>query len=289
MSLLRFRVRLPIAVALAILMLSAGWAQADAGRPDCYVLAAGVDNYPNANKLRGCLNDARNTAAAFRRQQGVLFGKVVTHTLLDGNATSGRITQKLHRIARQGSAGDYVVIFLSGHGGRTASNRSWYFLSYDYDPNRQAATTLSDRQLLDAAHVMVEQGKKVIVIIDACFSGQFNVTARPYLAKYRNPNGGGLVLMLSSSANQTSAALGQYSAFAKAFADAMTHADLNHDGTITLREVRSYCYERTYELMRLKKMTAKQDSEVHWSASISGNMPLARIQRANTWTGRAEK
>ena len=34
--------------------------------PDCYLVSAGVDNYRNANKLNGCLNDAHNTTAAFK-------------------------------------------------------------------------------------------------------------------------------------------------------------------------------------------------------------------------------
>jgi hypothetical protein len=183
----------------------------------------------------------------------------------------------MQALSRKGAAGDYVVIFLSGHGGRTQNNQAWYFLPYDYHSQRHAATALTDRQILDAADVLVKQNKKVFVIIDACFSGQLNLSAQPYLRNYRNPQGGGLVLMLSSSADQTSQALGKYSAFAKAFADSMVVADLDRDGTITLDEIRRDSFQRTHDLIRKAGMNAKQDSEIHWSASINGNMPLARV------------
>jgi hypothetical protein len=69
------RNRLPLSVGLAILI-STSWALAGGYAADCYVVSAGIDNYPRANKLQGCLNDARNTTAAFKAQQGLIFQKV---------------------------------------------------------------------------------------------------------------------------------------------------------------------------------------------------------------------
>jgi hypothetical protein len=185
----------------------------------------------------------------------------------------------MQNLARVGNAGDVVVIFLSGHGGRTNDNQSWYFLPYDYDARRHGQTALTDRQILDSADVLVNQGKKVFIIVDACYSGQLRISAQNYLGKHRNPQGGGLVLMLSSSANQTSAALGQYSAFAKAFVDAMNAGDLNRDGKVTIDEIRRYSYSRTHDLIREHGQTGQQDCEVAWSPSISGNMPVAMLQQ----------
>lgn len=281
----------PFALCLGFVVyaLSAGFGRA----ADCYVLSAGVDNYPHANKLHGCLNDARNTAAAFRAQKGLLFGAVHSHTLLDGDATVGNLRTQLDNIARTGAAGDFVVLFLSGHGGRFNSNRSWYFLPFDYDA-KDPATRLTDRELLAAADVFVRQGKKVVIIIDACFSGQLRAAAQDYLAKYDDPRGGGLILLLSSGAAQTSQALGDFSAFAKAFADAMNgNADLNGDGQITLQEIGSYAFERTHQLIREHrngadkggKKTPDQDSEAAWSPSIGDSLPLAVVERFRTWSG----
>src|SRR4051794_8943685 len=106
-----------ILLALAVLASSTGWLRADGSIPACYVLSAGVDNYPNVGKLNGCLNDAHNTTAAFQSQQGHLFSKVHAQTLLDQQATRGNILQRFKNFAKQGTAGDVMVLFLSGHGG----------------------------------------------------------------------------------------------------------------------------------------------------------------------------
>ena len=249
-------------------------------RPDCYVLSAGVDNYRNANKLNGCLNDARNTMAAFKAQQGTLFRKVESEILLDGTASRGAILEKFRNFSKQGAAGDFIQLFLSGHGGRTNGNKTWFFLPFDFHPNNETGTTLTDKQILDVGDALVKQKKNVVIVIDACFSGQLQATAEPYLSRYKKAQDGGMILMLSSSAEQTSAALGNYSAFAKAFADAMTPSgDLNRDGKITLGEIKEYSSRRTAQLLAGARLTARQDSSVTWSPSFSKDTLLGATQK----------
>jgi hypothetical protein len=244
--------------------------------PDCYLVSAGVDDYRNANKLRGCLNDARNTAAAFKAQHGIAFGKVEAQILLDATATRGAIHQRLANFTKQGKSNDFMVLFLSGHGGRTNGNKTWYFLPFDFQPNNFANTTLTDRQILDLGDTVAKQKKNFVVIIDACFSGQLHATGQSYLGRYQATNSGGMILMLSSAAQQTSTALGNYSAFAKAFLDGMTGGgDLNNDSKITLAELNSYSQQRTTQLLAAARSNAKQDTIVAWSPSISKDLPLA--------------
>jgi uncharacterized caspase-like protein len=244
--------------------------------PDCYIVSAGVDSYRNANKLNGCLNDARNTVAAFQAQQGWAFRKVQAQTLLDATATRAGIQERFAAFATQGAANDFMVLFLSGHGGRTNGNKTWFYLPFDYHPSKFADTALTDKQILDAGDALVKQKKNVVIIVDACYCGQMYATAQPYFARYRTSKEGGMVLMLSSAANQTSAALGNYSAFAKALADSMAGgADLKKDGKITLGEIQSYTAQRTAKLLANARMKEKQDSIVAWSRSISKDTALA--------------
>jgi hypothetical protein len=244
--------------------------------PDCYLLSAGVDNYRNADKLSGCLNDARNIAAAFKAQTGTIFRNVAVQPLLDGSATRAGILQGFQGFANQGAAKDYMVLFLSGHGGRTNGDKTWFFAPFDFHPNNHANTTLADRQILDAGDVLARQKKHVVIIVDACFCGQMLTTAQPYLNRYKNANDGSMTLMLSSAANQTSAAMGNYSAFAKAFADAMAGgADSNKDGKVTLGEIQVYTSRRTAELLEHARNKNKQDCIVAWSPSMSRDVPFA--------------
>lgn len=266
-------IRLPLSVVVAV-ALSAGWVQADDDLPNCYILSAGVDNYQTAKKLNGCLNDARNATKVFRMQEGRLFGRVYHRTLLDESANGAEICKNLHTLTRRGKPGDVVVLFLSGHGGNDKG--SWYFLPFDYDARDKRTTALTDRQILVAADAMVRQGKRVIVIVDACYSGQLGLNAESFLEDYQDRDGGGLVLLLSSSKSQTSAALGQYSAFAKAFVDGLAgKGDLNNDGTVTLAEIGRYAHLRTHSLLKDRKIKSTQDSQTFWSPSIPDNMPLA--------------
>jgi hypothetical protein len=244
--------------------------------PDCYIVAAGVDNYRNANKLSGCLNDARYTAEAFRAQTGKLFGKVDVQTLLDGAATRSGIQQRLQNFTTKGKARDYMVLFLSGHGARTNANKTWFFLPFDFAPSNTAGTIVTDKQILDAGDAIVRQKKNFIVIVDACFCGQLHTTAQPYFSRYRNSADGGMIVMLSSAAHQTSSALGNYSAFAKALVDTMAGSgDLNKDGKITVGEIQVASQKRTAQLLNQARVTDPQDTVVAWSPSISKDTPLA--------------
>ena len=270
--------RLPLIALLTILCVPI-WALADGRGPDCYVLSVGISNYPRASKLNASLNDARSIATAFARQQGRAFGTVQARTLLDGDATRARISQGMRNFAKQGSAGDFFVVSLNGHGGLTGDNRSWHFYPFDHVPG-DAGSNLTDKQILEDTDVLVKQGKKVAIIVDACYAGALRKSAQSYFSAYKNASGG-LILMLSSGPEQTSAGLASYSPFAKALADGLGGAaDLDRDGKVTLDELRRYSSQRTHELLRLKQGALRQDCEFSWSQANFAHMPLAHSQNA---------
>ncbi len=250
----------------------------DPNLPECYIVSAGVDNYRTQTKLQGCLNDARNTVAAFQAQTGSMFRAVKERTLLDESASHGAVVKSFQSLTKQGAAGDYMVLFLSGHGARTGGNKgnTWFWLPVDFEPKQFVNTALTDKQILDIGDQLAKQKKNVVIIIDACFVGQLAVTAQPYLQKYQSANQGGIALMLSSAADQTSAALGNYSAYAKAFADSMAGgADLNKDTKITLGEIQIYSKKRTGDLLASARSPNKQDPVVTWSPSLSKDATFA--------------
>jgi hypothetical protein len=258
-----------MAALLAVFFLG-GFARAQDKRADCYVLSVGVDRYQNANKLQGCVNDARNAAESFRQQENVLFNKVNCTVLVDGEATSQRIEEGMKALAEAGKAGDVIVLFLSGHGDRR--NKTWTFLAQDFSAQDYARTTISDQSILRLADTLAAQGKKVCIMVDACFAGQLRLSAKELLARYRDPQAGGIIVMVSSMPNQTSAACGNYSAFAFAVKEGMDgKADYNGDGQVTLQELRRYSYHRVYELQK-----GDQDGEIDYSLSLSDSMVVAK-------------
>ena len=262
--------RLVLSLVVATVFLAAGKARAQGQKPDCFVLSVGIDKYTNG-PLQGCVNDAKNMAQVFNGQKGKMFGQVKTTVLLDQEGSRARIGQELERIKKSGKAGDFMVVFLSGHGGN--GKPAWYFVPQDHAG--KDATKLTDGALLNAAESMAGQGKKVFIIIDACFAGQLRVNAREQLNK-NYPKGGGVIVMVSSMPSQTSAAMGRFSAFAQAVFEGLSgHADFDGDGFITLREVRRFAYHRVHDM----QAKGEQDGEIDYSLSISENMKVAAASK----------
>jgi hypothetical protein len=270
--------RILLGLALVLLFAAPGFSQGSETRPDCYVLSVGINQYRAADvpDLRGCVNDGRFTAQQFRNQDGKRFGRVEARLLLDREATKEAIAAEMASHAGMCKAGDWVVLFLSGHGHRRGG--SWAFLPHDFESTNAAATSISDAHLLSWAGTLMAQGKTVVIIIDACFAGQVRHSARDLLTRRQEPGEGGLILMLSSMASQTSVDLGEYSAFARAVGEGLAgKADLNGDGTVTLGELRRYAYHRVHELLRdsPRQRRSEQDGECDFSLAIPDSLPLA--------------
>ncbi len=245
-------------------------------RPDLFMLAVGIDRYQApVNNLSGCVNDALGMANVFKAQKGKLYGTVETQILADADATRANIHAGLESLRTKGKPGDWYVIVLSGHGGPAMQH--WAFLTHDRGD-------LTDDTILGVADSLASDGKKVLVLIDACFVGQIRYAANAILNRHRDPNKGGIILAISSMPAQTSSALGNYSAFARAFEEGMAGmADLDGNKIVTLMELRRFTYNRVYELVLQRRFfpglpVATQDSVIDASLSMAESMPLAYAQ-----------
>ena len=74
----------------------------------------GINTYPYANSLRGCVEDAKNVNALLTSEFGIPVGNVVL--LTDGAATRAGILAALRDVAAKSQPGDLVVFYYSGHG-----------------------------------------------------------------------------------------------------------------------------------------------------------------------------
>lgn len=256
--------------------------------PTCYVIAAGIDQYPARSNLKiisGAVNDARDLISGYKAQQGSIFQQIVATTLLDGDATTPRIKQKLKEIRTLGKAGDVIVFLLSGHGGRFDQS-GWLFCPYDYLEQNEANTSVYDRDIIDAVGAAASGGRKVIVILDACFAGRLKTSAGPTMSKFKDVKGGGIVLMMSSGPDQVSQALGPYGAFARAVLDSVNGgADLNKDGRITLNEVKKTHIPRTQQLLKRHQNKNSQEGDIVWSPSFHSEYVLGLVQSPRVYSG----
>jgi hypothetical protein len=265
--------RLLLGAVLAAVLAAAAPARAnDNNLPECHVLSVGVENYKAPLELPGCANDAKFLASRFQSQQGKLFSKVNAKVLVNNQATQQAIQAEMSHLTKQGKAGDWIVFIASGHNSDKGAN--WGFLTQDMK-------AISGYAILDLADAAASQGKKVLIVVDACYSGQFRLMAQNRLVRYDDPSKGGIVIMLAASPAQPSVAfvgLG-YSPFSKAIDEALSgQADYNGDGAVTLQELRTYVYTRVYQ--QLQGTGKTQESIIEYSQSFSDGLVLAKTQPA---------
>lgn len=156
-------------------------------------LLVGIDNYSpsyGATPLNTCTNDAYGMRDVFMLgDPSNRWSSTNLTVLTDSQATKVTIQNALHALANASGAGDLVVYFHSSHGGQSAgSNPSNTFISA-YDADFTDAELAGDLALFLA-------DTKVIVIIDACYSGgMFKLDGSPetewlfverVMAHYRN-------------------------------------------------------------------------------------------------------
>lgn len=218
--------------------------------PSYYVLCIGINKYeiPSMH-LRGCVNDANAVESLFKRQGA----RVRVRKLLDDEAPTHKIMDALKKMEDEVEPDDIVVVYLSGHGGRERGR--WEFAPSDYGVT---GIGIPGSILLGPIDTLIHRGHRVLLMIDACHAGQIghNTSVESHLTgqKFHSTESnafyrGGLVLMAACTPSQSSKDGTDNSMFTKAMLEALNgRADLDRDGTVTLKEVKTYLFWRVSEL-----------------------------------------
>lgn len=139
-------------------------------KPRLFILAAGVSDYLHDDAIKDlkyAAQDAKDLAAAFQKQQGGLYEKVVARVLTDKEATAGNILDGLDWLKAQTTANDFAVVMLSGHGGNDDSLR-FFYCAQDFDPARPLRTSVGFEEIQRTINSVPG---KVLFFLDACHSG----------------------------------------------------------------------------------------------------------------------
>ncbi|MEO6571302.1 MAG: caspase family protein [Ilumatobacteraceae bacterium] len=133
-------------------------------------LCVGINDYPvRGTDLKGCVNDAQSWAALLTGHFG--FEPANVTTLLDKQATKGRILSRLDRLITGSAKGDVLVFTNSSHGTYVADDNgdeSRYdeaICPYDMKKNLIVDDELRER------FAQLPAGVRLSVISDSCFSG----------------------------------------------------------------------------------------------------------------------
>jgi uncharacterized caspase-like protein len=224
-------------------------------KPKLYLVAAGIDHYAHSDllpDLHFAAKDAKDFAAALKRQEGGLYEKVEARVLTGPEATGGNLHDALDWIKHQATAKDVAVIFFSGHGENDEDLR-YHFCAQDYDVDRRTNTGVSTENIRDTLRNMPG---KVLFFIDSCHAGnalgklfaskgpQVDVTG---LVNELSGAENGVIVFTSSTGRGVSLELkdGENGAFTKALIEGLDgQADLLHNGKITVSSLETFVDER---------------------------------------------
>ncbi len=185
------------------------------GRGKLWAVVIGVSKYRNLtanNQLEFAHRDAEAFAAFLRSPNGGGYPSSQLTLLVNQAATLSAIRSSLGTtLPRSVEADDIVVIFFAGHG-IVEGEHDGYLLAYDSDPQNLYATAL---QVSELNRIITERlkARTVILIADACHSGQLGWTSRStaenallvnrYLDEV-GKSGKGVFRLLASRADQRS-------------------------------------------------------------------------------------
>jgi WD40 repeat protein len=224
-------------------------------KPKLYVLAVGVSDYQLKDiKLGFAAKDAKDFAAVFAQQKGLLYRDVEMRVLTDTAATRDAVVDGLDWIRRQVTSRDIAILFLAGHGVNDVDGR-YYFLPVNADPDGLKRTGVVFSEIRDTLAALPG---KAILFIDTCHAGNVlgagrravNVDVASAVNELASAENG--VLVFSSSTGR------QYSlentewgngAFTKAVVEGLQgRAKFDSSGRITHKMLDLYVSERVKEL-----------------------------------------
>ena len=156
-------------ILFALIFLATGIVGAADGR---HALIIGIGQYSEASNTRPLLGVPQDMVNARRmaKEMGIPEPSIVM--IRDDQATKANIQQELQKLAVKVQAGDRVFIYHSGHGTRYSKGKNCLqgLQTYTTGPFT-VDDILTDEEIASYTKPISEKADKVVVMIDACFSG----------------------------------------------------------------------------------------------------------------------
>lgn len=146
--------------------------KASANKPNCYLLAVGINSYENESmNLNYAKRDAQDFVKHLKSNKGTLYGEVQVLTLYDKHATKSKLEEYLDYIAKVAKPNDVFMMYYAGHG--SLIDDEFYLIPADckrlYDSGIVQKSALSSHVL--QSKLTKVQALKQVIIMDACQSG----------------------------------------------------------------------------------------------------------------------
>ena len=220
--------------------------------PDLWILAIGVNHYEDQdlNPLNSAVADARGIISTFKRQEKLMFERVHSRLIADGEPLRPDYSTILDNLGflRQARHDDVVLLFLAGHG--LNDDRGKFFFMprdarVDPDGSFRRARAISWQAFADALDLPARK----IVFADACHSGGVDNDA---MARSLMETGG--VVFTSSTGLQSSYEIDAgHGAFTWALIEGLGNeakANLIDDQWISMKELDTYVSDAVSKMTR---------------------------------------
>ena len=227
------------------------------GAGTLYVLAIGINDYPDKRlKLDCAVPDAKLLRQAFLTNSRRLFpGGIQVRLLLDAQATRANILDGLQWLAGKARAGDVAVVFYAGHGDSKIEGQ-FFLVPVDANLRKLGETGISGEAL---QKTIGELPSTTMLILDACDSGGFDEKK-----KKRKTRGlpvptdvlvrdlvydSGLVVMCGAAKEQEAVEGNEHGFFTQAIVEGLEgKADKYKTGRVEVDDLQTYVKHRVREL-----------------------------------------
>jgi WD40 repeat protein len=244
-------------------------------KPKLYILAVGVSQYEDKELTLGfAAKDAKDFAAALKKQQGGLYREVVTKVLTDELATKDDVLDGLDWLESETTSRDVAMLFIAGHG-LNDKNGTYYYLPQNTNLNRLKRTGVP---FYDIKTTLAGLAGKALFFVDTCHSGNVMGGRRAAptdingLVNELSSAENGAVVFASSTGRQYSLEDPKWGngAFTKALVEGLSgKADYTGEGKISINMLDLYLSER------VKKLTNGKQTPTTTKPQTISDFPVA--------------
>lgn len=267
-----------------------------------HALVIGVGEYQDPDwRAPTTVADAQGVADALKDPQVSAYPPTQVEFLHDQKATRDGVKAALKQLAGDVKATDTVMLFFCGHG-LLGTDNEYYFATQDAvftaDDKIQAGTGLKGSDLISLLRSI--EAKKLLFIINACFSGHLNATLGAPVRRGVAPSatlgievlntGEGRAVITASRPSQSSyyTESQKHTYFGQALIDGMRGAQgvANSDGYIGLYELYQHIYKsvtavtnRTQEPVLTILQGVGPFPIAHYPGAMPGTLGEATLQQ----------
>ncbi len=238
-----------------------------------HVVAVGVDDYDRLNPLQGAKADAAALVAGLKTSALAYYRDVKTTMRADRAATAAIIQADLRAAVEAAGPDDTILVFFAGHGGGSDDGRYFMALSQS-DPDRLPETAFDWQTMAD---ILSQARGRVIVIIDACHSGQTGTvqgTNDAAVASLATKTAAPMVVFAASKGRQSSEEMAGQSGgvFTQTLARLLSRdraaTDSNGDGVLEVSEL--------YRALKVAVEASTDGRQTPWIVrrNMIGDVPL---------------